>query len=823
MLTLPVALLALAAPPDLVGPPAPRRDVFGERLPDGAVARYGDHRMRGGTTEAVSFSADGKQLLRVRNGAVDVTDLATGRDVTPGYLAGLRGPRVYVLHDGRHLIHDANRTNQCWLVDPKTGGKTHDLDLNKQSAYSVVLTPDGKGALVWWNCGSGCGATVVDVTADRPACHHFQMAVWSAYALSPDRKRVYATSANAVDVYDVPTGKKVGSKATAAGPHGRPLVSADGRTLILSDGGRIHTAAVTADGLGEVTAVGTGSFDWGATVTTPDGSRLLVPGSGDTIDLKTGDKTAAKPAHKRPGPVSCYFSPDGRLACDLFANRGAVVWETTTGQTVREFKSLVELRQVVVTDDKTVTTLDADLVAREYDLATGRLLDERAKRETADGTRWGVLADDGGPLLEVETATGKAVLADPRTGVAVRALDHRATGGVSHAQGRPDLDRALLTGGGKTALVELSTGAFVRTLPDSYTAAALAPSGRVIAAAMTHTNQLVIVETVTNKVRQKFALGSKVYDNAALDRRGAQPQPAANQTGTIRFTPDGGTVALFLSDGRVGVWSVRDNLPVYQDVGYSGRRTGAISADGRWLAVAALDAGTLTLRDLHEPRLGAGTVPVGGVRSPCRSVAFTPDGKRLVTGHADGLALLWDVAELVALARAAPPVAADDRLWAALADADPVKAGQAVDDLCRDPAAAVRVLAARLEPVRKPAADTVRNLVEELTAPDYQVREAAQKRLTEIRDLAEDALTAVARQTGSAEQLERANQLLVKLRAAESDPTRVRLFRAVEVLERVGTPDARRVLGTLAAGAEESVITREARRAIRRIDTPPRR
>jgi WD40 repeat protein len=826
MIPLTVALLVASAPPEFVGPPAPRRDILGERLPDGAIARYGDHRMRGGTTEAVGFSADGKLLIRTRNGAIDLTDLTTGKDVTPAYLAGYRNARLYVLHDGRHLLHDTGRSNLCWLADPRTGEKTHDLDLDKQTAYSVTLTPDGKGALVWWNCSSGCGATAFDFAADKPRHRHFQMAVWSAYALSPDRRRVYALATNTLDVYDAATGEKLDSKVTTVGQHGRPLVSADGKTLVVQVGGKLHTADITSKGVGELTplAGNHSNFDIGATVGTPDGSRLMVPVSGDSIDLKSGEQKSPKLEHTRVRAVSCYFSPDGKLACDLLANRGCVVWDTATGKTVRQFTALTELRGAVVSGDRTVTTVDNDLVVRVYDLPSGKLLHERAKRTVADGSRWGVVADDSGRMIEVESASaGRCSLVDAATGEAIRVLDTQSTGFVSYAHMRPDLDRALLTVGGKAALVELSTGTFVRHLPDTYYAAALSPNGRLIAAASPFTNQLLVIETVTNKVRRKFPVAAgaaaQVY---AEGRRGPQPQPQnVNQVGTVRFTPDGDTVALFANDGRVAVWSIPENLLLHLDAGTGGRKTGAISPDGRWLAVA--DGNSLVLRDLREARHGAGTVPVRDVRSPVRSAVFTSDGTRLVTAHADGLSLLWDVGELVTAARVTAAPDPDDRMWETLADPDPAKAAKAVDDLSRDPAAAVRVLGPRVQPVRKPDADTLRKLIDELKDPDYRTREAAQKRLSEIRDLAADELAAVAKESSSAEQLERVNQLLVRMRAAETAPTRVRLFRAVEILERAGTADARRVLVTLSSGASESAISREAKLAVTRIDAAPRR
>jgi hypothetical protein len=50
----------------------------------------------------------------------------------------------------------------------------------------------------------------------------------------------------------------------------------------------------------------------------------------------------------------------------------------------------------------------------------------------------------------------------------------------------------------------------------------------------------------------------------------------------------------------------------------------------------------------------------------------------------------------------------------------------------------------------------------------------------------------------------------------ESDPDRLRALRSVEVLERVGSAEARSVLGELAKGASGARLTRDAAEAVRR-------
>ena len=50
---------------------------------------------------------------------------------------------------------------------------------------------------------------------------------------------------------------------------------------------------------------------------------------------------------------------------------------------------------------------------------------------------------------------------------------------------------------------------------------------------------------------------------------------------------------------------------------------------------------------------------------------------------------------------------------------------------------------------------------------------------------------------------------------------RLRIVRAIEVLEHTASPDARQLLTTLAAGAPAALQTREAKAALQRLGTRP--
>jgi hypothetical protein len=228
----------------------------------------------------------------------------------------------------------------------------------------------------------------------------------------------------------------------------------------------------------------------------------------------------------------------------------------------------------------------------------------------------------------------------------------------------------------------------------------------------------------------------------------------------------------------------------------------------------------LRLIDLSNPRPGSGTAAAAGHQSRITDVTFAPDGAHLITTCADGTGLVWDVGALTARPRAKP---ADDPgvepLWEALADSDAVKAGQAVEGLVRKPTSAAALLGERLAPVAEPDPAEVRRLVAGLDSSAFADRDRAERALQGYRELAVPALTESLKQPLSAEHRERLERLLEQADGVEHAPDRVRALRAVEVLERVGSADARRTLERLAAGAPLARLTREAQAALDRLKT----
>jgi hypothetical protein len=253
----------------------------------------------------------------------------------------------------------------------------------------------------------------------------------------------------------------------------------------------------------------------------------------------------------------------------------------------------------------------------------------------------------------------------------------------------------------------------------------------------------------------------------------------------------------------------------------------ALSPDGRALAVSAVLPNTGNVRSPNPPALALWELRTGKIRrrlsgheGPVDALVFAPDGALLSASY-DSTALLWEGL------RPAPAEKAADRLsaaeakerWTALAGADAERAYDALRDLVRSPQATVPLLEKALRPVRLAGPKQAAALIRDLASEKYPVREAATRALEDLAEGAEPALRQALLGERTLETRRRLEQVLEKLGPLKS-PQRLRELRAVEVLEALGSPRARRLLEGLAQGLPQARLTQEARGSLRRLAAP---
>jgi hypothetical protein len=215
-----------------------------------------------------------------------------------------------------------------------------------------------------------------------------------------------------------------------------------------------------------------------------------------------------------------------------------------------------------------------------------------------------------------------------------------------------------------------------------------------------------------------------------------------------------------------------------------------------------------------------------GATARVTSLAFSPDGKFLATGHADSTILLWDVS-FIGEHYKSLLTKADGRQvaawWEDLASPDARKAHQAVGRLIAAGDSATAFLRTKLVPAPE-AGGRISSLIAALDDNSFARREKASGELEKLLPQVRSALVNALAKTPSPEVRRRIESLLALPIPLVRDAQSLREIRAIQVLEHIVATgaDATRLaaidlLKDLAAGAPEARLTQEAKAAVERL------
>jgi WD40 repeat protein len=823
-----IALLLILPLPAVAEPgPAPheyRTDRNGDPLPPGAVARLGVAPALSGFAWALGWTADAHRFVTVDYGGVTVFDAATGRRVETQAI-GTEGRSLYtpLSRDGRLLFLLNGRTGVLYdtaTTDCRTFNLPEPFGDPERKVYSLNLSGDcrflagvsGSGTIpgVAWRFDLARGL-FTRILLDRADLHSVR--------LSPDGKRVFATSGVAdpeLTARDLVTNKNLWT-VRLKGIGVLRTVSADGRRLAVadSDGVRVFDAVGGKSVMNAAVDSTTPTNMWGVDLS-PDGSWLAVAVDRQVTvwDVNTGQVKQRLPHAAR----LVAFSPDGRslLTISAWAQR----WDVETGKAVYP-----------------APILDRPLAASRLRWSADgkRLMTLWPGDRRGDRAEWtpDVLAVwDVGQMQPVWRTTSELAISDAgldSKGVAVLAArSDQKLHCWSLSPTIPEADREQ-----KLPPFDVAEQ-FEGFLPDGrFVVQKLGQSvcTDVYSSRGEHASRTTIPfpAQATHRASLPMQPGILLYpDGKRLDLLAGRPAPplVAGPFALHGIPLLGGSALIASSVKITGAWGGPLVEGVIWDAITGGEvlrllpripdwSLAVLSPDGRWLAYVNRDA--LEVIDLaillSTGQPGPERSMALHVRvSETKALAFSPDGHRLATSHADGTVLIWAM-PATDRHRADDEKAAD---WDALASALEPKVWSALWAMLDDPTVAIEILSKHLKPVEA-LPDTAEQIAK-LDHPRFAIREAAAKELAARGTLIEGDMRTAWQKSTSAEQRERLEALLNRL-----DPTvppageMLRSLRAVWLLERIGMPEAVKQLEKIAGGAAGSRVTAEAKAAVGRL------
>jgi RNA polymerase sigma factor (sigma-70 family) len=809
-----------AGPPEAPRAPAkevvekPTTDQYGDPLPAGALARLGTVRLRHpGGIWSLAFSADGKTVVSGGNDATArLWDVATGKELRR--FVGRWGliKSVALTLDGKALV-TGGRFSTFHFWDTATGeqmafaGGGHDGG----AGYCVALAADGKtlasadhNLIQVWDVARRERLRILDGPASAI----------EALALTRDGK-LLATAGRGknrdVRVWEAATGKVVRVLKGHAEDVLTLAFSPDGKTL--ASGGHDKAIRLWDVGTGKEIRQLAGHTSWVEGVAfSPDG-KLLASGSRDSTarlwDVTTGNEVRPPLVHHNP-VIAVTFSPDGSaLATGGFEGR-VRLWDVRTGTARGPAGARVGpvYSAAFLPDGKTVISRGDEKV-RLWGAATGR---ERRGFDGPQGAFYGFALSPDCTTVAVCDSEGVIRLYSIATGKETRRLvGHKYT--VFGLAFTPD-GKALASAGydNTIRLWDAATGKEARQFKGEQRFPhhiAFSPDGRVLATAGSDPGSdqtLRLWDVASGKQRHCVRLAPV----GAFD---------------LAFSPDGTTLATVgglpttETPGEVRLWDVATGKELRRFEGHTEQvLCVAFSPDGRTLVTGGADK---TIR-FWEVATGKERRQLRGHESLIGSVAFSLDGRRLVSTSHDTTGLVWDVTGHLRGGRLEALDLSPQQLearWNDLADHDAVKAYRAVWDMAASGDKSVSFLWTHLKPAPAADAGQIARWARDLDSDNFEARTRATQELEKLGDLAGPALRKLLAGQPSAETRKRATQLLGRLGPLSGE--RLRVERAVEALEHTASPEARRLLAALAAGAPEAGQTRQAKAALRRLERRP--
>ncbi len=375
---------------------------------------------------------------------------------------------------------------------------------------------------------------------------------------------------------------------------------------------------------------------------------------------------------------SSVFSPDGRTVLTGLADGTARIWDTQTGKTTTTLigHSRPVVSAMFSSDGKRVVTASRDQTARIWDAGTGRLL-TILSGHTAE--LWSAAFSPDGQRVVTASNDGTARIWDAQTGKTLIVLNDHSGEYVESAEFSPD-GRRVVTAARTARVWDAETGASIIVLADdsrspSIASAAFSPDGRRVVTTSSVENTARIWDVASGKTVAVLAGHTERLRSVRYSPDGRRIV-TASYDGTARiwdaqtaktiatlhghagivwgasFSPNGHRVMTVSVDNTARIWAI--DLASPATILQSGGRVINAQFESDAMAITASEDGIVRFWDTANAKL-LGELNVG----PIVNAAISPDGRNLATAAGND-AQIWDVQSGKSVMRLAGHV---DKVW----------------------------------------------------------------------------------------------------------------------------------------------------------------
>ena len=312
-----------------------------------ALHTLGKHRSE---VTQVLFSPDGKRIASVA-WEIRLWDARTGRLLIKVPKAPC-GDEVAFSPDGARIVAGCLGPT-LRLFDVQTGKPLGSFEGHPQSVTAMGFSPDGKRVL-----SASTHDQLVKVWDAETGSVLFSRGGAKDAALSPDGKRIAASTPEGVEIWDAATGRPLVSLARASDVSAVAFSPGVKRVAWGLKDGTVRLWD-TATGASHLAAPARVAQEVASVAFSPDGERV-ASGSGMVVQLVDAATGAALRAFERPpkqgneyvDALSVAFSPDGKHIASGSRDGSARLWDTATdAPPVILLKSSVQMNVVAFSPD----------------------------------------------------------------------------------------------------------------------------------------------------------------------------------------------------------------------------------------------------------------------------------------------------------------------------------------------------------------------------------------------------------------------------------------------------------------------------------------